>query len=134
MPRRAAMMRTLPPGSLFFMFIVWRGAGIAVPIIGFASLVATQLSVNAAGGERYWNEHAWPLHVSIALTAGILWFWGRRLNGRPPTVHATAAHGIRLKHYAAKHSFFYLPMQWWGLATGVLLAAGIVHDIVKATA
>ena len=106
--------------------IVWRGYGILVPIIAFAALVLMQLAVDGLLADDYWKTHRWPLPAAAVIAGGVLWTIGRRVNAGRVQHWVDPASGLEFTRRGAAHSFFYVPMEWAGVAVaalGLLIAA-----------
>jgi hypothetical protein len=103
--------------------IIWQGLGFLVVVIAFSCALIANLISNAAGGERYFDTHKWPLGVSLLVSALICWYIGDHLHHRPGRVVIDKKTG---REFAIKksHTLFFIPMHWWGaiLAVFALMA------------
>lgn len=84
------------------MILFWKGAGLLVIVIGFGTLLITELTL----GPLY--QQGWAKVAGLSVAGAICWFLGKRLNRQ-----------------ASNHSFFFIPMEYWAIVLpilGVLLA------------
>ena len=59
------------------MLVVWRGFGWLVPVVVFAALVLSQLSVDSLYGEGFYTANTWPKQAAFilgAIAVGLLGF------------------------------------------------------------
>ncbi len=81
------------------MLLIWKGAGLLVPVTAVGMLLLTQLLLGGA------YEHGWAKLIGLGLAGVICWFAGAHLNKE-----------------RAEHTFYFIPMQYWGV---VLVVAGV---------
>jgi hypothetical protein len=89
--------------------IIWSGYGIVVPlIVGVVSF----LSGVVAGfvGEEYAQS---GVSIGLILSAVVVWFVGKQLNGRPGRILVDPKTGEEVDLRPATSSLFFIPMQWW---------------------
>lgn len=116
--------------------LIWSGAGLLVPVIAGIGLFAGSALVGLVG------DVGWSLGV---LASGIaMWFLGRRLNDKPAKLLVDPETGEEvLMRHRNDHTFFFIPMQWWGavvavlgllyvLSAAVILVMSLVHDAFAA--
>jgi|SRR5690606_8882452 len=101
--------------------LIWRGYGLVVPIVGFGALVAGNLAADSLMGEGYWAANDWPKVLAAAASAGLLWAIGRKLNDGPRRTVIDPASGLEFVHTPGAHSFFFVPVEWAGLALAALV-------------
>lgn len=95
--------------------IVWRGAGILVPILWvginvlFSALTSGFVPQDAQAVRVLFHV------INTAVTAGAIFYIGRRLNRSRPEGQPT-------------HTFFFIPMEYWSIAVVLfsLMAIGMV--------
>lgn len=107
--------------------IVWSGLGFLVAVIGFGCLLGTELFVEGTLGEEYYLAHAWPGLVGCLVGGAIIWFLGQFLNTRGTKTLVDPETGEEVP-VRGRHSFFFIPMQYWGPILGVV---GIVMLFTK---
>ena len=96
--------------------LIWRGWGWLVPIGTFLLALLTQLVVEGLGGEYTGSDYLPP---AVVLIAGIGNFvLGQRLNGQPARSLVDEKTGERVE-LKPRHDFFFLRMEWWGIAMAV---------------
>ncbi|MGQ0801347.1 MAG: hypothetical protein ACT4NL_14715 [Pseudomarimonas sp.] len=106
--------------------IIWKGGGIAVPVVVAGWLLLGQWSVESALGEGYWSANAWPKLLAAVGMAGSLWWLGRQLNRSKGATLIDPDSGLEFVYRSPAHSFFYVPVEWTGPVIGVLLIALVV--------
>lgn len=93
--------------------IVWRGWGWLVPVFWIGAVIVAVWAGHQAGVS---NRHAFLLTGPASALAGALLLpLGRRLNARLPGPY---------------HSFFFVRIEWWGLAFMALGAVLFVFGLV----
>src|SRR5262245_2635438 len=110
------------------MFIIWSGWGIVAGFVGVASLILTQVVVNAAThDERFYAVHGWPKLLSLWVAAAVIWLVGRSLNRRTERrlLDPESGRWVRVQS-GGGHSLFLVPIHYWWvvyLILGVVCAA-----------
>ena len=106
--------------------IIWRGFGILVPVIAFAALILGQ---SLQGGDTTENMtldqvFLWR-SLPLAIAGVAIWFLGKKFNRKtemkledPETKQPV------IISKGGGHSFFFIPMEFWGLILFVL--AGVL--------
>ena len=104
--------------------IVYTGRGFLVGAFVFGSSLAANLITNwATGSDTYWNSHKWPFGTSLVLSSMLCWFVGSHYQNQKTYVLLNPQTGEKIP-YRNSHTFFFIPMKWWGpLLAGT---AGIV--------
>ncbi len=107
--------------------LVWRGYGILALVIGAAGAIGAGLVAQALpkAGDAQDNL---LLAAGFLLAAVVNWFVGVRLNRAPGRLLVDPATGERVV-LRARHSLFFLEMQWWSLVmlglAALLLATAV---------
>ena len=92
--------------------IVWKGLGYLIAIIGFGSLVATEMVVEGISGSKtFYQENSWVIFVGM-LVAAILTF---------------ALNKTVMSSEPDNHSLFFIATKWWPI---VFLGLGILAPFV----
>lgn len=92
---------------LRFIFKASRGYGILVPVLFFASMMASAVVLNGLFTEPSGTEKLAVLLGSCAVIAAVpLWIIGRKLN----------------RNTYEPHSFLFISMEFWGFILLVILA------------
>jgi len=111
--------------------VIWSGLGFLVAVFVFGcSLIANLLTNYLTGSEDYWDEHKWPMGVSLLISALLSWAVGSWLaDGKTKTlVDKETGEETTV---TPSHTFFFIKMHWWGpilLFIGVVV---IVMDLFK---
>jgi hypothetical protein len=99
--------------------IIWTGWGILAGLIWGAVLLVTQLTVDGIHHEGYYTSQAWPKLLGSVLAAPIIWVTGRRMNGN--------ADSIERQTYGARHTLFWVPMEYWSV---IFLGLGVIFVLI----
>ncbi len=106
--------------------LIWRGWGWLVAIGTFLLALLAQVVVEGLGGEYTESDYLPP---TVVLIAGIGNFvLGRRLNGEPARVLVDENTGERVE-LKRRHDFFFLRMEWWGIAMVVAAAIWLIANV-----
>jgi hypothetical protein len=100
--------------------VIWTGWGIVAGLIWVACLAATQFGVDQIYENGFYTANLWPKLLATTVSAPIIWFVGKAMNGAP--TEEQRAHG-------ARHTLFWIPVEYWGplfLVIGVVMA--FVHQ------
>ena len=54
--------------------IIWSGLGFLVFVFAFACSLAMNVVINPLFGHGYYQTHAWPLALAIAVAGALTWF------------------------------------------------------------
>lgn len=110
--------------------IIWSGLGFLVFVFVFTSSLLFQLITNYLLGKDYWEQHKWPLGLSLLVAAAASWYLGNFLGGRKSRVLIDKQTGkeVVLRN---KHALFFIDMKWWGPILGVIGFAVIVFNFAK---
>jgi hypothetical protein len=108
--------------------IIWSGWGFLVAVIVFGASLAVELVTEAlVGDDRFYQVHAWPLALALALSGVIIWGVGKYLHARGARVVIDKATGQELT-IGGQHRFFFIPMHYWG---PVLIALSVLSFILR---
>ena len=98
------------------MLIIWRGYGWLVPVVVFAALILSQLSVDAVYGDGFYTANAWPKQAASMVAAILVGFIGIYLNHTKRQIQVDEETGQVLGK-APSHSLFFIPIEYWALIT-----------------
>jgi hypothetical protein len=87
--------------------LIWKGNGVAVPVLAFGSLLAMDFITGKQGGPGYYASHVWPKLLGFAIAAVAVFFVAR----------ASENAGRDDDH------FFFIPIKAW---TYILLVGGVI--------
>lgn len=102
------------------MLIVWRGFGWLVPIVIFAALILSQLSLDAVYGEGFYTANAWPKQAAFIVAAFSVGFLGIYLNHSKRQILIDEETGEPVGK-APAHSLFFIPIEYWAIIVLALL-------------
>ena len=111
--------------------IIWSRLGflVAVFVIG-CSLIAGLLTNDFTGSEDYWNNHNWPLGVSLLVSGLLSWAVGSWLAKAKIKTFVDKETGEEIT-VSPNHTLFFIKMHWWGPILLVIGVALIVLDVMK---
>lgn len=110
--------------------LIWTGAGFLVPLCAFALSFATNyLTQFITGSDIYWDQHKWPLGVSLLVSAILFWHIGKQVDSLPAKILVDKETGkeVVLKD---NHSFFFVKIRYWGPILAVAAIVIIITDKV----
>ena len=96
------------------MLVVWRGFGWLVPVVVFAALVLSQLSVDSLYGEGFYTANTWPKQAAFILGAIAVGLLGFILNHVKRQILVDEETGEPLGK-APSHSLFFIPIEYWAI-------------------
>ena len=109
--------------------IIWRGWGFLVAVFAFgASLAMELITESITRDDNFYQREAWPLALAFAIAGVITWFLGKTLHERGGRVVIDKATGQELT-IDAKHTFFFVPMHYWGVVLIALAGAVLVWSL-----
>jgi hypothetical protein len=111
------------------VILIHRGLGYLVFVILFVVSLAANVIVNAAYGDRYYDNHKWPLFLSLILSAIIIWFVGRHLRKRSDRVVIDKQTGEEMIVNMSTHDLFFIRMEYW---SPIILVIGLSYLIYRA--
>lgn len=111
------------------MLLIWRGYGLAVPVLAFGAVIAARLLADHAFGAGYADQHSWPGVAAALVFLAALWPLGRHVNRDRMRTVLDPQSGLEFRHDPGYHSFFLVPMEWaaLALAVSVLLSAALLE-------
>ena len=111
--------------------IIWRGLGFLVAVIVFAnSLIANLITNIITGSETYWEEHQWPLALSLVVSAIICWFLGKYLDGRKGRILIDKETGEEVR-VGSVHELFFINVHLWGPILLIFAVIELIYDFVS---
>jgi hypothetical protein len=99
--------------SRTFAMIIWQGLGFLVAVIVFGCSLAGNFISNATLGEGYYDQHKWPVALSLICSAPICWFLGRYLRAKSDRIAIDNATGKEFVINQSRHTLFFIPMEYW---------------------
>ncbi len=97
--------------------LIWKGAGILVPVIAIGILMVMQTLVNRIFSDTtYYRDNEWPGLLAILLASSLIWLLGRLFN-------RSAYQNTTIKIHK-QHTFFFIAFEHWAYivaALGLLL-------------
>jgi hypothetical protein len=108
--------------------IIWQGFGFLVVLYTFiAALLGEYLSEKLTGNGEYYQHHAYPLSLALAVAAFATYLTARAFDKRSSKVFIDKETGrdVILKR---THSLFFIPMLYWSF---ILLIASVLVLIFK---
>lgn len=110
--------------------IIWRGFGILVVVIGFGSLILTELiAENIAGDDRFYQEHKWLALFGSLVAAALTYGLYRLTLLRRVRVLVDQATGEEVV-LTSKDSLFFIPVQLWPI---VFVFFGLIATVADGT-
>lgn len=77
--------------------IVWSGLGFIVAVIGFGSLLLTEvISENMTHNESFYQENPWVMSLGMLVAAAL-----------------TFGYSLTVGQGRTQDSFFFIPTKWW---------------------
>jgi hypothetical protein len=108
--------------------IIWRGWGVLVAVFAFGAALAAELIVESTtGDDQYFQREAWPLALALVAAGVLTWLVGRKLNAGAARTVIDKATGRELT-IDRSHTFFFVPMHYWGV---VLLALAVLPFVLR---
>jgi hypothetical protein len=106
--------------------IIWRGWGFLVVVFVFGASLATELITESVTGDHeFYQAQAWPLALAFLIAGVVTWLVGQRLNAGSTRTVIDKATGQESRITRA-HTFFFVPMQYWGVVLIALAALPFV--------
>jgi hypothetical protein len=107
--------------------VIWNGLGFLIAVITFPLLLSAEYITEwLAVNDSYYQDHGWPKLLAFFLAGAIIWPLGAYLNRKQGKVVIEKESGKELL-IKPHHSFFFIPMEYWGL---ILFALGIIFLFV----
>ncbi len=107
--------------------IAWSGLGflVAVIVVGI-SWSAEVISERLTGNDIYYQEKTMPFAIALFSASVIIYVLGRWLNTQNAKVYIDKESGEEMR-LRKKHSFFFIPMEYWGILTFVFT----IFEVIK---
>ena len=100
--------------------IFWTGFGFLVAIIGFATLILTELvSESITKNEQFYQENSWVILVGMTIAAVLTFGLHKILSLKKPKIVIDKETGQEME-LRGSHSLFFIPVKWWPVAFIVL--------------
>jgi tetratricopeptide (TPR) repeat protein len=108
--------------------IIWRGLGVLVLFIGFASLVLTEvIAEKLTGDDQFYQEHKWVGPIGLLIAAALTYGLHRLLLLQKDRVLIDKTTGEEVV-LPSKHSLFFIPVQLWPITFVAFGLIAIVTD------
>jgi hypothetical protein len=108
--------------------IIWSGWGFLVAVIVFGASLAMEVATEALTGDAlFYQTHAWPLALALALAGVITWGLGKYFSARGARRMTDEGAG-RTMTTNDQHRFFFIPMHYWG---PILIALSAVSFVAR---
>jgi hypothetical protein len=102
--------------------IIWSGLGYLVVVIGFGTLLLTELvSEKITGDDQFYQRHGWVVLVGMLVAAALTHGLHRVLLRQRERVLIDKQTGQEVV-LRTDHSLFFIPVKWWPL---VFAAIGV---------
>jgi hypothetical protein len=94
--------------------VIWKGWGyLVIVFVVINALLAQFLTDSISGSKAYWAVHKWPITAALFVSALECWLVGNKLYNRKARVLVDLETSKRVT-FRQEHSFFFIPMKWWG--------------------
>ncbi len=94
--------------------IIWSGMGYLVLILGFGSLLMTEVVLESIfADETYYQAHGWPKLLGFVIAGILVWFLGNFLNTADSKKIRDPETGKKMI-VRGDHTLFFIPMEYWG--------------------
>lgn len=90
--------------------IIWRGAGLLVPVFVVLVFVVMQVGLDGVFGEGTYRGEGWPLWLTVGIASLVVGVFGLAVNRRGDD-------GAQ----ANRHALFFVPVQYWALLLPLLI-------------
>ena len=111
--------------------IVWSGLGFLTAIIVLGCLVGVEHGTESwLNDSHYYQSHGWPKMAGLLISAVVVWFVGNYLNRRGERVLVDPKTGEQVV-LDARHTFFFIPMQYFAPILVVLAVVFLFFGIEK---
>lgn len=101
--------------------VVWTGFGFLAGLIPVVVFALTALVMDRG------NHTTVDAVIASLVSAGLVWWIGRKLNTAPGRVLVDPQTNERLV-LRRRHSMFWIPMEWWSIAC-LLVGAGVIVSL-----
>jgi hypothetical protein len=124
------------------MLILWRGWGLLAFAYPFVSVLVANLVMDAVGGAGTYRSSELGPGLGFVIAGILCWVTGRRYNGAPvpylkrdevapDEIAAGATFRPRIPFLFARHNFFFVPLEAWGLLYVGLGLANLVQGVTR---
>ena len=83
-----------------------------MPRLSVVSLAANLATNQLTGSETFWDEHKWPLAISLGVSGILCWFLGTYLRSRPARVLVDKESGQEVT-LGNTHDLFFIKVIYW---------------------
>jgi hypothetical protein len=104
--------------------LIHRGLGYLVFVIVFVVSLAANFLFNAVYGDRYYDNHKWPLVFSLMISANIIWVLGRHLRKRSDRIVIDKQTGKEMVINESTHDLFFIRMEYW---SPIIVVIGLIY-------
>lgn len=109
--------------------IIWRGFGIlALVIVIITFAIGGELCRVISQNNNYYQQHSWPVTISLILAGIICWFLGKYLN-RPQNgrvyIDKESGKEVQLRKV---HTLFFIKIEYWGIIYAIF---GLMYLFMK---
>jgi hypothetical protein len=112
--------------------LIWSGRGFLVPVIVFASCLLMELTTRAVFQDNsYYQEHCWPMPLALAVAGVMCVIVGQLLSGGKARTLVDMETGEHVVLQPQRHTFFFVPVQYWCLILFVAAAATAIYQVVQ---
>ncbi len=94
--------------------IIWRGWGILVPVVLLLGLATVQLIVDRLFGDGFYTQTKSVQSMAIIGISVAIGLCGFSMN--------------RGRSYGERHSFFFIPVEYWGIIAPIILFGGLNYS------
>ena len=100
--------------------IIWNGFGFVVAIIGFATLILTEVvSELLTKNEQFYQENSWVILVGMVIASILTFGFHKLLCLKKPQIVVDKETGQEIE-LRGNHSLFFIPVKWWPLVFIIL--------------
>ncbi len=113
------------------LHLAWSGHGYLVAVFAFGSCLAMELTTRAVfQDDSYYQDHAWPMPVALFVSGLICLVVGRLLSRHRPRTMVDLETGEKVIEPRNRHTFFFIPIQYWGPLLIVLAGVAAIYQVV----
>jgi hypothetical protein len=112
--------------------LIWSGRGFLVPVIAASSCLLMELTTRAVfQDDSYYHTQAWPIPTALAISGVFCFFVGRFINRGSPRKLVDIETGAFVVLPRSQHTFFFVPVQYWGPILFVIAISNAIYRIVN---
>lgn len=103
--------------------LIWSGFGIVVPILAFGICFIVQMVFDSLFGHGFYTSHAIPKLFAGLAGGAALFFLGSWMNSDAniSRILVDPNTGERVSVSNGSHTFFFIPVQYWGIIFAVFI-------------